>query len=160
MITRVTRFRVMFRITISIIFFIYFIVCIFYNNGFPSFILLWPLGSFCLLFDAILIRKHLKKKKLKIAYNVYVMIRITIFVIISILLVNILLCMNGNKKNSCDYIIVLGARVIGEEPSDVLKKRIEAAYQYYKTNDNIFILASGGKGPGEKFLKENAFLMN
>ncbi|MFC4798565.1 YdcF family protein [Neobacillus sp. GCM10023253] len=51
-------------------------------------------------------------------------------------------------KNA-DYLIVLGARVKGTEPSLTLASRIDAAALYLKKNPSTIAIASGGQGPGE-----------
>lgn len=51
-------------------------------------------------------------------------------------------------KNA-DYLIVLGARVKGTEPSLTLASRIDAASVYLKKNPSTIAIASGGQGPGE-----------
>jgi uncharacterized SAM-binding protein YcdF (DUF218 family) len=51
-------------------------------------------------------------------------------------------------KNA-DYLIVLGARVKGTVPSLAFASRINAAAEYLKNNKDSFVIASGGKGPGE-----------
>lgn len=50
---------------------------------------------------------------------------------------------------SCDYLIVLGAGVEGEEPSPILQYRIEEAYRYLSANPNTICIVSGGKGDDE-----------
>jgi uncharacterized SAM-binding protein YcdF (DUF218 family) len=49
-----------------------------------------------------------------------------------------------------DYLIVLGARVKGTVPSLSLKSRIQAAANYLNENKKTIVIASGGKGSGEK----------
>ncbi|WP_423802611.1 YdcF family protein [Neobacillus sp. SAB-20_R2A] len=51
-------------------------------------------------------------------------------------------------KNA-DYLIVLGARVKGTEPSLTLASGIDAAAVYLKKNPSTIAIASGGQGPGE-----------
>ena len=48
-----------------------------------------------------------------------------------------------------DYIIVLGGKVNGTEPSGVLLNRIEYAYEYMAANPGTIAIASGGQGPDE-----------
>ncbi|WML44227.1 YdcF family protein [Neobacillus sp. PS3-40] len=52
-------------------------------------------------------------------------------------------------KNA-SYLIILGARVKGTIPSLALKSRINAATKYLEVNKDTIVIASGGKGPGEK----------
>ncbi|MDQ0208478.1 YdcF family protein [Alkalicoccobacillus murimartini] len=51
--------------------------------------------------------------------------------------------------DQADYLIVLGARVKGEEPSLSLQYRIDAAAQYLLRNEKTIAIASGGQGPDE-----------
>lgn len=48
-------------------------------------------------------------------------------------------------RDSCDYLLVLGGLVIGEEtPSDHLLERINAAAEYLKENKECFVIPCGG----------------
>lgn len=48
-------------------------------------------------------------------------------------------------RDGCDYLLVLGGRVIGEEtPSDHLLERINAAAEYLKENTACFVIPCGG----------------
>ncbi|WP_440603151.1 YdcF family protein [Bacillus sp. GB_SG_008] len=51
--------------------------------------------------------------------------------------------------NDADYMIVLGARVKGTEPSYSLQYRIDKAAEYLKTHQQTIVIVSGGKGKGE-----------
>ena len=48
-----------------------------------------------------------------------------------------------------DYIIVLGAKVNGTQPGGALRNRIATAGEYWKENNDTYIIASGGKGADE-----------
>ena len=48
-----------------------------------------------------------------------------------------------------DYIVVLGARVNGREPSGALRNRIDAAADYLEANPDTIAVLSGGQGKGE-----------
>ncbi|MBR4235308.1 MAG: YdcF family protein [Clostridia bacterium] len=48
-----------------------------------------------------------------------------------------------------DYIIVLGAKVNGEQPGGALRNRIQVAYEYWQESPDTLIIASGGQGPDE-----------
>ena len=48
-------------------------------------------------------------------------------------------------RDGCDYLLVLGGLVIGEEtPSDHLLERIHAASEYLKENTDCFVIPCGG----------------
>ena len=59
-------------------------------------------------------------------------------------------------KNSMDYVIVLGAKVEGREPSRTLKKRLDQAIEYAERNPNTFLVLSGGKGEDEEISEAQA----
>jgi uncharacterized SAM-binding protein YcdF (DUF218 family) len=54
----------------------------------------------------------------------------------------------GNKKpkRGADYLIVLGAKVKGTQPTRALMGRIEAAYGYLKENQETIAILTGGVG--------------
>ena len=54
---------------------------------------------------------------------------------------------NENKK--VDYVIILGARVKGENPTKSLMERIKAAIEYLKKNPEVKVIATGGQGKNE-----------
>lgn len=58
----------------------------------------------------------------------------------------------GNSNNATykeDAVIVLGAGVRGEQPSETLKNRLDGAIDYYSKNPDAVIVVSGGKGSEE-----------
>lgn len=55
----------------------------------------------------------------------------------------------GSPETACDYIIVLGAGLRGEEPSMILRQRINAAYDYLTANPEAICIVSGGQGSDE-----------
>lgn len=55
----------------------------------------------------------------------------------------------GNEQNNLAYIVVLGAKVNGTEPSRTLRERIDAAAVYLLENPNAIAVVSGGQGSDE-----------
>ena len=55
----------------------------------------------------------------------------------------------GDPKQHCDYMVVLGAGVHGDEPSLSLRNRIDAAYDYLTEHPDVIAVLSGGQGDGE-----------
>lgn len=45
----------------------------------------------------------------------------------------------------CDCVVVLGAAVVYDEPSDMLRDRIDAAYEYLAANPDADVICTGGK---------------
>jgi uncharacterized SAM-binding protein YcdF (DUF218 family) len=56
---------------------------------------------------------------------------------------------NGELPECADYLIVLGAKVNGTQPSLILKYRIQAAAEYLQAHPDTLVIASGGKGTDE-----------
>ena len=50
---------------------------------------------------------------------------------------------------NADYLIVPGAKVYGEEPSDALRARIDLAWDYLSQSPDTVAILSGGQGSGE-----------
>lgn len=69
---------------------------------------------------------------------------------------NIYLFGKNSKAEKSDCIIILGCSVYGETPSTFLQWRIEEGYRLYKKGYGKYILASGGKGPGENISEAEA----
>ncbi len=55
----------------------------------------------------------------------------------------------GGAGEACPYIIVLGAKVNGTEPSRILQARIDAAYAYLTEHPDAIAVLSGGQGADE-----------
>lgn len=53
------------------------------------------------------------------------------------------------KEKEYDYLIVLGARVVGDVPSNALQYRIDTAYDYLEKHPKTIVIVSGGQGAGE-----------
>lgn len=55
----------------------------------------------------------------------------------------------GDPELSCDYMVILGAKVRADGPSVALQNRIDAAYAYMAAHPDVIAVASGGQGPDE-----------
>lgn len=55
----------------------------------------------------------------------------------------------GNPDESCDYLLVLGAKVNPNGPSVSLQNRINAAYDYLTAHPDAIAILSGGQGSDE-----------
>lgn len=53
------------------------------------------------------------------------------------------------KHKEMDYIIVLGAGIIGTKVTPLLASRIDKGIELLNSNPNALLIMSGGKGPGE-----------
>ena len=56
---------------------------------------------------------------------------------------------NRNNSTKIKYLIVLGAGLKGDIPSEVLKYRLNKAVKYFKENPDTIFIVSGGQGKDE-----------
>lgn len=56
---------------------------------------------------------------------------------------------NRNNSPKVKYLIVLGAGLKGDIPSEVLKYRLNKAVEYFKENPDTIFIVSGGQGKDE-----------
>ena len=62
----------------------------------------------------------------------------------------------GEPKESCDYVVVLGAKVREIGPSVSLWDRIYGARDYLETHPDVIAIVSGGQGPEEPMTEAQA----
>ncbi len=55
----------------------------------------------------------------------------------------------GDKDETCEYMVVLGAKVRQDGPSVSLMDRIKAAAAYMEAHPEVIAIVSGGQGPDE-----------
>lgn len=109
-------------------------------------------GSF-LVIALVLAVYQFTKNKIKENKKVYkvlktvMLVGIIIFIIMESLIV---LYPKHDYKEQSDYMIILGAAVKHNTPSLTLRGRLDTAIEYInRTNDDLYIVVSGGKGSGE-----------
>lgn len=85
-------------------------------------------------------------KPMVIAVEIIVFLGLFLFVVIEGLIIK-----QGVTKPQmeADYLIVLGAKVNGKNPSHILNQRIQAAFEYLEAHSDCKVIVSGGKGPDE-----------
>lgn len=91
--------------------------------------------------------------------NVAIVLLFSLILYFSILHMKIREHSHLEASNGGDYLIILGARVKGTEPSLALQYRIDTAAEYLKKNPETIAIASGGQGPGED-ISEAAAIKN
>ncbi len=84
------------------------------------------------------------KKFCKLGYCFFIL---TFILVEGIILKDILV--NRNKDPKVKYLIVLGAGLKGDIPSEVLKYRLDKAVEYHKKNPDTIFIVSGGQGKDE-----------
>lgn len=55
----------------------------------------------------------------------------------------------GDPDQTCEYMLVLGAKVRADGPSVSLQNRIDKAYEYLVEHPQVIAVLSGGQGPDE-----------
>lgn len=60
------------------------------------------------------------------------------------------------KNRNADYIVVLGAGILGTKVTPLLAARIDRGIELLSRNPNAVLLMSGGKGPGEDIPESEA----
>ena len=63
-------------------------------------------------------------------------------------------------QQGLDYIVVLGARVNGTEPSGSLRNRIQVGVEYLRDNPGTIAVLSGGQGSGEEISEARCMYEN
>ncbi|MDR3215178.1 MAG: YdcF family protein [Bacilli bacterium] len=77
-------------------------------------------------------------------------ILVILFLIYIIPMFLVLVHTNDRINEELDYVIVLGAKVNGDQPSQSLQYRLDKTYQL-SMNNNIKIIVTGGQGHDEKY---------
>lgn len=62
----------------------------------------------------------------------------------------------GEPTESCDYVVVLGAKVRSDGPSVALMERIYGARDYLQAHPDVIAVVSGGQGPDEPMTEAQA----
>ena len=82
------------------------------------------------------------KRKLKIAFQIIV--AVLILTLLAMLVTGCLIMFKGiGTKGTFTYMIVLGNKIEGSEPSSLLSDRIAAAAKYMEKNPDVIAIATG-----------------
>ena len=105
-------------------------------------------GAAAILLVYILLARREKRK-----WAVLVRRLVTVFLILaltaSVITLIPILRGPGSGGGSGEYLIVLGAGVKGDEPSEILHDRIACAAEYLTASPEVICVATGGKGSDE-----------
>lgn len=133
-------------LVISILLFTYYLYIKFFYGGLAF-------SEFFVILAIAIIIYHFIKNKFKENRILYKLFKISsclllaLFIIIESMLI---LYPKDNVKDESNYMIILGAAVKNNNVSLTLKGRLDTALDYLnKTNDDLYIIVSGGKGDGE-----------
>lgn len=86
-------------------------------------------------------------RKIKIAFQI--IISVLIVALLAMLVTGCMILFRGfGSKDPFTYMIVLGTKVEGTEPSPMLSDRINAAAKYMEENPHVIAIATGYQGEG------------
>lgn len=122
---------------------------LFVNFG-TKFFLVWGVGGVLLVTTGYLVSKRQLLEHMpvwmKAVIGIALVIGLVIFVSVESLVVS---RFAARGVQSADYLIVLGAQIYENGPSDVLRRRLDVAAAYLKENPDTLVIVSGGKGSNE-----------
>lgn len=98
-------------------------------------------------------RRLSKIKWLRVTVSIVLAVFTLYFAVIEGLVIS---GMAADGQEDLDYIIVLGAKVNGTNPSLALRCRIDRAYEYLTENPDTVAILSGGQGNGEDISEAEA----
>lgn len=137
---------------LAIVFYLYFGILFFAMSGVAFSGFFFVLGTICLIYHFT--RDKIKKHRW---FYMFVKICVAVAIIIFVAVEGMIISFPKKSTDNCDYIVVLGARVMGNEPGLTLKGRLDRAFEYVENNDDdCKIVVSGGKGDGENISEAEA----
>lgn len=130
---------------------LYYFLCVLIVGSGVSILYIWIIIGFLLIFRAVssLYIRRKKSKRIKMFCRIIDMLIVMIFLSTGIFAGFVIDSMKDQPKAECDYIIVLGASVKGNEPSEILQKRIDAAWKYLAVHPDTMVIGTGGQGGTE-----------
>ena len=133
---------------------LFFIICFLYAGITLSWIWLWPLIAVFGIMRIIMLRAEIDQKPLvripiwlRFVYRGLFVIGLVFFMFVESRIIG---AMTAEVPSDLEYVIVLGAGLVGDRPSNPLRVRIEKAAEYMKENPDTMLIASGGKGTDER----------
>lgn len=87
----------------------------------------------------------------KIIYWTMLLILVLLLILFIVAQAHIIPAEQGNSQipDDVDAVIVLGCLVFGSEPSNMLRHRLDVAYEWLKNHPDCVAVLSGGQGKGE-----------
>ncbi len=133
---------------------VYFVVCVVYAGYGLSWIWLWPLIAGFSAVRVVMVKARLEEKArlviprpARIVYRIFFVLALSFFLFVESRIIG---AMTADPPGDLDYVIVLGAGLIGREPKNPFRVRIERAAEYMAGNPRTLLVASGGQGDDEE----------
>lgn len=139
------------EVILSIVFFLYFAVCVLYAGFKINIIYVWVMMGAVLFIKGMVWLKHSGKlaKLIRIAYYVFDILFAVFLSLLFVFLGFLISEMNAKPIENADYCVVLGGGLKGERPSAILQRRIDAAYDYLIDNPKTIAIATGKQADDE-----------
>lgn len=125
---------------------------LFYNGGRNYsffgliFMALAAVAAVYILLGLLRVEHRMAAKVLTTVFTAFLALGLTVVTVTGVL---VGLAARGDPDEECEYVIVLGAKVDGTEPSVTLHERIRAAYEYLTAHPGAIAVVSGGQGKDE-----------
>lgn len=135
----------------GILCFVYFVLIVCYAGLSEWFMWIWALsGAGLLLLRRMLLYCQIHPATgVRLVTNAIIALILTAVVLILWMGSRVAGGMRARPVEKLDYVIVLGARVRGDQPTRALRKRLDRAMEYAADNLNTVLILSGGQGPDE-----------
>lgn len=136
-------------LAVGILCLLYYVGCGLFVRFGQSLLWIWPVAGVLLIARYFLARAGVIAaipRGLLITGRTLIALAAAFFLTVQCVIVS---AMVTSPPQALDYIVVLGARVNGNEPSLALQMRAEKAAEYLLANPDTIAIASGGKGEGE-----------
>lgn len=135
----------------------YGIICVYSGPG-TSFAAVWIVLAVCLAIMAAVVRFYDRfREKIPLRLEVSaVTVAAALFVIFAAVEAVMGFHFFSLRKESADYVIVLGAQVRGTELSRTLEYRLQKALAYAEVHPNTVLILSGGQGDDEDVSEASA----
>lgn len=132
---------------LGIIFLLYYFLCAKIYGTKVSILYLWLIAGGVLVLKAVSVWLFGGKcsKVFKVLSQCFDICIGVVLLLILTFSVSIISDMREKGKPGCEYLIVLGAAVYGTQPSEVLQRRIDAAYEYLQNNPGTKVIGTGGR---------------
>lgn len=131
---------------ISVFCILYYGIILAYSGLHTSFAKFWPTAAMVSALFAVLLQSSWYLNLPHIVHLIFSGMACLVGIFFLILLIKILR-KAPVPKESVDFLIVLGAIVRGETPSNSLKARIQAAEAYLKAHEDTIAILTGYKNP-------------
>ncbi|MDO4942908.1 MAG: YdcF family protein [Lachnospiraceae bacterium] len=127
---------------LSVFCIIYYGIVIAYSGLHTAFVGFWLFSAVLSALAAVILQSSFY---LSLPFIIHLIIKIVTVIILAFFLIILLKIISTSSypDEDADYLIVLGAIVRGEKPSNALRERIQTAYNYLSTHKNTIAVLTG-----------------